>query len=86
MATTTRRRHTKEFKLEAVRLCENSGKSIGQISRELDVPRNTLSRWRVELRADQQEALIRPSGGVAVMASVVPMPSGSGSSNARTSG
>jgi transposase len=56
MATRTRRRHSREYKLEAVRLCENSGKSIAQISRELDVSANTLTRWRAELQADQQNA------------------------------
>jgi transposase len=43
---TERRRYTEEFKREAVRLMETSGKPIAQIARDLGVKDNNLHRWR----------------------------------------
>ena len=53
---TTRKRFSKEFKLDAVRLSHESGKSIGQVADELGIPRNTLNRWRFEHRTDSKDA------------------------------
>jgi len=41
-----RRSYTEEFKREAVRLMERSGKPISQIARDLGVNDNNLYRWR----------------------------------------
>jgi|SRR6476646_6095385 transposase len=38
--------YTLEFKQEAVRLMESSGKPVAQVSRELGVKANVLYRWR----------------------------------------
>jgi transposase len=38
--------YTEEFKREAVRLMESSGKPISQIARDLGVNDNNLYRWR----------------------------------------
>ena len=43
---TTRRRYTREFKIEAVRLLETSGKSASQIERELGIGKGNLWRWK----------------------------------------
>ena len=43
---TDRRSYTEEFKREAVRLMETSGKSIAQIARDLGINDNNLYRWR----------------------------------------
>ena len=43
------RHYTVEFKQEAVRLVESSGKSVAQIARELGIHDNMLYRWRREL-------------------------------------
>jgi transposase len=51
-----RRVLTKEFKLEAVRLSNESGKSIQQVAKDLGVPRNTLNSWRTEYRSDAADA------------------------------
>ncbi|MEP7219770.1 MAG: transposase, partial [Bacteroidota bacterium] len=51
-----RRVFTREFKREAVRLSNESGKGVTQVAEELGVPRNTLTRWRAEAIADPQEA------------------------------
>jgi transposase len=42
--------HSREFKLEAVRLSEHTDKSVAQIARELGVPERVLYRWRRQLR------------------------------------
>ena len=42
----TKRTYTAEFRQEAVRLLEESGKSARQIGRELGVPQSVLSRWK----------------------------------------
>ena len=41
-----RKRFTKEFKLEALRLMEESGKPAAEIARELGVRRNQLYKWQ----------------------------------------
>jgi transposase len=51
-----RRVFTKEFKQEAVRLSNESGKHINRVAAELGVPRSTLTRWRAEAAADVTEA------------------------------
>lgn len=51
-----RRKFTAEFKCEAVRLANESGKSIQRVAEELGVPRNTLNRWRAEHASDATEA------------------------------
>ena len=47
-----RRRYTREFKLEALRLLETSGKRAAQLERELGIGGSCLSRWKRELAAD----------------------------------
>ena len=41
-----RRPYTEEFKREAVRLMETSGKPIAQLARDLGIKDNNLYRWR----------------------------------------
>ena len=43
---TDRRTYTEEFKREAVRLMEMSGKPIAEIARDLGINDNNLYRWR----------------------------------------
>ena len=43
---TNRRSYTKEFKIEAVRLLETSGKSQTAIEEELGIGAGCLSRWK----------------------------------------
>ncbi len=43
---TDRRSYTAEFKREAVRLMETSGKPVAQLARDLGVNDNNLYRWR----------------------------------------
>jgi transposase len=50
-----RKRFTREFKLEAVRLLEQGIKPAAQLARELGVPRNRLYKWQADIdRAGKQ--------------------------------
>jgi transposase len=51
-----RRKFTREFKLEAVRLIKDRGVSIAQASRDLSVHANVLRKWVRELSADPDQA------------------------------
>jgi transposase len=50
------RTFTQEFKQEAVRLLETSGKSGMALAKELGISDSVLYRWRKELRANGTEA------------------------------
>ena len=52
----TRRKYTREFKLEAVRLSETSGKSAVQIERDLGIGAGCLSRWKREFAEEGENA------------------------------
>ncbi|HEU5381668.1 MAG TPA: transposase [Ktedonobacteraceae bacterium] len=47
---------TKEFKEEAVRLAQTSGKPIAQIARELGISDSAIHGWRKELAEHGNEA------------------------------
>ncbi len=48
--------YTVEFKREAVRLAQTSGKPIAQIARELGISDTSIHQWRKELTAHGSEA------------------------------
>ena len=52
----TRRSYTPEFKVEALRLLESSGKSAAQIERDLGIGSGCLSRWKAEWAAAGEQA------------------------------
>src|SRR6266566_990756 len=51
-----RRRHTKEFKVEAVRLITERGVGYAQAARDLGVHANSLRTWVREFAADPQHS------------------------------
>ena len=51
-----RRRFGREFKTEAVRLIRESGVSVAQASRDLEVHENVLRKWVKEFAADPGQA------------------------------
>jgi transposase-like protein len=58
------RTYTKEFKLEALQLLKSSGKSAGQIERELGITPGLLLKWRSRyqvLSKGEQVASLEPS-------------------------
>jgi len=50
------KRFSREFKQEAVRLIEESGKSVAEIGDELGLSLKSLYRWRQELARDGEQA------------------------------
>jgi transposase len=51
-----RKRYSREFKLEAVRRTQVSGKSVAEVARELELPVHHLYKWRVEVDRKTTEA------------------------------
>jgi transposase len=54
--TQDRRTYTREFKLEALRLLESSGKSAAQLERELGIGAGNLYRWKRKFGQDGEDA------------------------------
>ena len=50
-----RRRHTREFKEEAVKLVTEQGYSIAEAARNLGVNANMLSRWKGDLEGEDSD-------------------------------
>ena len=51
-----RRRFSREFKVEAVRLVRERGVSVAQAGRDLDVHENVLRKWVKEFGSDPAQA------------------------------
>ena len=51
-----RRMHSREFKIEAVRLVRDRGVSVAQAGRDLDIHANVLRKWVKEFSADPAQA------------------------------
>jgi transposase len=51
-----RRKFSREFKLEAVKLVKDQGVAVAQAARDLDLHENVLRKWVRETRADPQHA------------------------------
>jgi len=51
-----RKRYTKEFKLDAVRLVTEQGYNQSEAARNLGIDRGMLGRWVKEFQEDQSEA------------------------------
>ncbi len=59
---TKRKRYTKEFKLEVMKLLESSDQPGVEITRELGVKRNQLYKWREELSSKGADAAFAGPG------------------------
>ena len=53
---TKRQRHTREYKIEAVRLALSSGKPVSAVADELGIRPDTLYRWKRELTLEPTDA------------------------------
>lgn len=51
-----RKRYSREFKLEAVRRTQVTGKTVAEVARELELPVHHLYKWRSEADRKQAEA------------------------------
>ena len=52
----TRRSFSREFKEEAVRMITESGHSLSQVGRDLDIRPDMLRRWRRQFQEDPEQA------------------------------
>lgn len=55
-----RRHHTREFKLEAVRLAGLGDKTKAKVARELGVRVNQLRQWRLDFEEEERHGITRP--------------------------
>ena len=51
-----RKRYSREFKMEAVRRTQISGKSVAEVARELEISVHHLYKWRTEVDRKETEA------------------------------
>ncbi|MFH1367602.1 MAG: transposase [Elusimicrobiota bacterium] len=51
-----RKRYSREFKMEAVRRTQVTGKSVAEVARELEIPVHHLYKWRTEVDRKETEA------------------------------
>lgn len=51
-----RRKFSREFKIEAVRLVTEGGRAVADVARELKVNPNLLGRWKLLLNQDGEQA------------------------------
>ena len=56
-----RKRYSREFKLEALRRTQITGKSVAEVARELELPVHHLYKWRAE--ADRKTTDVFPGTG-----------------------
>jgi transposase len=56
MSEKPKRNYTREFKLEAVRLYESTGKSMSEVERELGITPYLLSKWVHQFRQEAEQA------------------------------
>lgn len=50
MSTAKQRKVTEEFKREAVRLTETSGRTVAQVASDLGIGKSTLTRWKTQFK------------------------------------
>lgn len=55
------RQYTDEFKHEALRLAETSGKSVSELERDLGLSAGLLHQWQRRYRADETSVAVQPS-------------------------
>lgn len=56
MGIKDRKRYSREFKMEAVRRCNESGKPVTEVARELDISVHHLYRWRDQAAKSKENA------------------------------
>lgn len=59
MTDQTRRQYTEAFKREAVRLVQESTRSVAQVARDVGIPENLWYRWRSQYRQAEAQGTTR---------------------------
>jgi transposase len=68
-----RKQYSRDFKLEALRLVESSGKSVAEIERDLGITTGLLYKWRQRYQVGAQangQAVLEPSEHEAAQAEI----------------
>jgi transposase len=60
---TERRKYTKEFKLEAIRVWENGERSVTEVEVDLGITKGLLWKWRDELERQPKKEEAFPGNG-----------------------
>lgn len=60
---TERRKYSKEFKLEAIRMYENSERTVTEIEQELGITAGLLWKWRDSLKKQSSKEEAFPGNG-----------------------
>jgi len=58
-----RRKYSKEFKMEAIRVYENGERSVSEVERELGITSGLLWKWREELERQPKKEEAFPGNG-----------------------
>ena len=61
--STERRKYSKEFKIEAIRMVENGGKPLAEIERDLGISKGLLWKWKESLRRQPRQGEAFPGNG-----------------------
>jgi transposase len=56
MTKKPKRTYTREFKLEAIQLYENTSKSMSEVERELGITPYLMSKWVRQFRQEEEQA------------------------------
>ncbi len=55
-----RRRYSRDFKLEALRLVKSSGKSVAEIEHDLGITQGLLYKWRQRYQVGERRRNLSP--------------------------
>lgn len=61
--TRERKKYSKEFKLETIRMYKNGERSASEIERELGITNGLLGKWRLELNRQPKKEEVFPGNG-----------------------
>jgi len=61
--TQERRKYSKEFKLETIRMFENGERSLAEIERELGITKGLIWKWRESLEKQTKKEEAFPGNG-----------------------
>jgi len=59
----SRKKYTKEFKLETIKMYENSERTVSEIEQELGITLGLLSRWKQRLDKVSKKEEVFPGNG-----------------------
>ena len=60
---TIRRKYSKEFKIEAIRVYENGERTVSEVERELGITQGLLWKWKTELEKQPKKENAFPGNG-----------------------